>query len=231
MPGAQFEPSLRLHPNASSKQQDSDNPYRYRHGDKSTVENTGVNTDTVESGWSEPYASSGASPAGSQLNGSAESQTSLTHSATATDISLMSVPSIANRASAESMQVLPVHAVSAIYSTTTPFIFLQVAHLFRIRGLREQLSSLSDSITAGRASVEEVMTALGAIQGEHRQLAEEITTADGGQGGSRSQEAIESEVCTGQKKHLTVTCTCISTDANSTSEQKTIILWLRMVVH
>ena len=75
-----------------------------------------------------------------------------------------------------------------------------MAHLFRIRGLREQLSSLSDNITSDRASVSEVMSALGAIRDEHRRLVEEITGSDGGQGGgARSQEAIGSEVRSDQR--------------------------------
>ena len=75
--------------------------------------------------------------------------------------------------------------------------------MFRIRGLREQLSSLSDRITADGASVGEVMAALGAIQEEHRQLAEEIAGSAGGRGGgARSREAIGSEVRTDQENHL-----------------------------
>ena len=100
---APFDPGLRLHPTA---QPDSENPYR-SHGNKSTVKSVESDADPVENGWSESRASNKSSPANSPRNASAGSEASLTSSATGADISLMSAPSIANRASAESMQVRP----------------------------------------------------------------------------------------------------------------------------
>ena len=120
------------------------------------------------------------------LSGGVESQVSLSNISSlhsTESLSQMSAENIANRVSAESTQM---------------------AHLFQIRNLQEQMTVLKEKINNGGASVSDVMTSLRKIQEEHRQLVADIASSSAdldalNRRDSRhlvhSQEAIGNEVC------------------------------------
>ena len=120
------------------------------------------------------------------LSGGVESRVSLSNMSSlhsTESLSQMSAENIANRVSAESTQM---------------------AHLFQIRNLQEQMAALKERINNGGASVSDVMTSLRKIQEEHRQLVADIASSSAdldalNRRDSRhlvhSQEAIGSEVC------------------------------------
>ena len=111
---------------------------------------------------------------------------SLTPSPTTTteDISNMSAAAIASRVSAES---------------------IHLSLLLRVRGLRETVAALRGGVTGRSLALDEAVTAMEAIQGEHRQLAEDIDGASRALQGllrcgkvssrvARSRDAIANEV-------------------------------------
>lgn len=117
------------------------------------------------------------------LSGGVESQVSLSNisSVHSTEsLSQMSSENIASRVSAESTQM---------------------AHLFQIRNLQEQMTVLKEKINNGGASVGDVMASLRKIREEHRQLVADIASSSANLDtrDSRhlvhSQEAIGDEVC------------------------------------
>ena len=94
------------------------------------------------------------------MSGGAESQVSLSNisSVHSTEsLSQMSSENIASRVSAESTQM---------------------AHLFQIRNLQEQMTVLKEKINSGGASVGDIMASLRKIREEHRQLVADIASSN-----------------------------------------------------
>ena len=93
------------------------------------------------------------------LSGGVESQVSLSNisSVHSTEsLSQMSSENITSRVSAESTQM---------------------AHLFQIRNLQEQMTALKEKINSGGASVGDIMASLRKIREEHRQLVADIASS------------------------------------------------------
>ena len=117
--------------------------------------------------------------------------------ATTDDISEMSATSIINRASAES---------------------IQMAHLFRIHNLQEQITALKEKLTSRGTSVDEILSSLRKIQQEHQQLAEDIS------GSSTELEALERRYGERASSHIARSREAVGNEVSGWSQAKGVNL-------